>query len=259
MSNRLPEKREYIDIDLLVPDPANLRKHGKKNIDAIKGSLSFFKQQTPIVIDKDNIVRKGNGTLEAAKLLGWKKIWYTRTELTGAELIAYAIADNRTSELAEWDNDALRDTLKVLHDEEFNFDAIGFDEKDFDALDTDNKNSENEDDFYSTKIDSPIYKPSGEKPKLEETFDVSKYNQLIDEINKSKLSENEKQFLIHAASRHIIFRYKDLAEYYCHTSPEMQDLMEKSALVIIDYKKAVENSFVMMTKELMEIYEDDTV
>lgn len=58
----------------LASDPANVRKHNEKNLDAIKASLTRFGQQKPIVIDKSGVVRAGNGTLAAAKALGWAEI-----------------------------------------------------------------------------------------------------------------------------------------------------------------------------------------
>ncbi len=121
---------EQVSIKGLILDPSNARKHSSKNIDAIKGSLAKFGQQKPIVISKDNIVLAGNGTLEAAKSLGWDSIGIIRSKLTGSEAIAYAVADNRTGELAEWDDDVLGKTLKALKEENFDLKAIGFDDDD---------------------------------------------------------------------------------------------------------------------------------
>ncbi len=98
----------------LSNDPANARKHNDKNIEAIIASLRRFGQQKPIVIDRNNIVRAGNGTLEAARRLGWDSIDCVKTSLEGSDAIAYAIADNRTAELAEWDNDVLAAQLNGL-------------------------------------------------------------------------------------------------------------------------------------------------
>jgi DNA modification methylase len=98
----------------LSNDPANARKHNDKNIEAIIASLRRFGQQKPIVIDRNNIVRAGNGTLEAARRLGWDSIDCVKTSLEGSDAIAYAIADNRTAELAEWDDDALAAQLNGL-------------------------------------------------------------------------------------------------------------------------------------------------
>lgn len=119
---------ESVKIDALSFDPANARKHNQKNLDAIKGSLAKFGQQKPIIVDKNGVVVAGNGTMEAAKSLGWKNINVVRTELTGPDAIAFALADNRTAELAEWDLDPLNKTLQSLKDIDFDLGAIGFDD-----------------------------------------------------------------------------------------------------------------------------------
>jgi len=110
-------KTIQIEISKVSNDPANVRTHSKKNIDAIKASLKRFGQQKPIVIDSNNIVRAGNGTLEAAKELGWKYISVVISDLEPSELTAYAIADNRTAELAEWDLEALGEQLQSLEND----------------------------------------------------------------------------------------------------------------------------------------------
>ena len=107
-------KFEQITIAELDLDPANVRKHDQKNLDAIKASLKRFGQQKPIVVDNKGIVIAGNGTLTAARALGWEQIGIVRTGLEGSEATAYAIADNRTAELAEWDVDALMQQLSAL-------------------------------------------------------------------------------------------------------------------------------------------------
>jgi len=118
----------------LSHDPANARKHPERNLDTIVASLRRFGQQKPIVIDRNNIVRAGNGTLEAAKRLGWEKIDCVRTELNGADATAYAIADNRTAELAEWDDEILAATLNGLALEEGLLEAAGYDEEELAAM-----------------------------------------------------------------------------------------------------------------------------
>lgn len=119
----------------LASDPANARKHNERNLDAIKASLTRFGQQKPIVIDSSGVVRAGNGTLAAAKALGWAEIDCVVSDLQGAEAVAYAIADNRTAELAEWDDDVLTATLQSLADEDpaLLVDA-GFTEADLNAM-----------------------------------------------------------------------------------------------------------------------------
>lgn len=114
-----------LSVSDLSNDPANARKHNDRNIEAIIASLRRFGQQKPIVIDKSNVVRAGNGTLEAAKRLGWDKIDCVVTNLESSDATAYAIADNRTSELAEWDNEILAAELESLQSDGL-LEAAGF-------------------------------------------------------------------------------------------------------------------------------------
>jgi len=128
-------RTKKISVDKLLSDPANVRKHDERNIDAIKASLQKFGQQKPIVVDKNGIVVAGNGTLEACKQLGWKDISVVETELVGADATAFAIADNRTSELAIWDDDALAQTLASLQDDDSIDELVsGFTAKEIDDL-----------------------------------------------------------------------------------------------------------------------------
>ena len=108
-------KTEQVKVKNLLNDPANVRKHDDRNIESIKASLQRFGQQKPIVVNELGRVVAGNGTLMAAKSLGWKEIQIVRAELDGVDATAYAIADNRTAELAVWDDDALAQTLAALH------------------------------------------------------------------------------------------------------------------------------------------------
>ncbi len=122
-------KIELIDIKDLKLDKKNARKHPQKNLDQIKYSLENYGQQKPIVI-KDNVVVAGNGTLMAAKDLGWDKIACVRSELTGSNLAAYALVDNRSTETSEWDMVQLPETLKILFEEGINLEALGFSQSD---------------------------------------------------------------------------------------------------------------------------------
>tara|TARA_R110000751_G_scaffold265397_1_gene364481 strand:- start:19166 stop:20359 length:1194 start_codon:yes stop_codon:yes gene_type:complete len=116
-----------VDISSVKFDPANARKHNKKNIEAIKTSLTKFGQRAPIVVQKEGMIcRAGNGRLEAARSLGWDKIAAVIVDEGDVEATAFAITDNRTAELAEWDGDVLGDLLGALDDDL----RIGWDEKD---------------------------------------------------------------------------------------------------------------------------------
>lgn len=123
-----------VPIGSLHRDPANARKHGERNLASIKASLGRFGQQRPILIDSKQVIRAGNGTHEAATELGWSHIAAVRSDLQGSEATAYAIADNRTAELAEWDDTALAETLRALQSEEFDLAAVGYDDGEVDAM-----------------------------------------------------------------------------------------------------------------------------
>lgn len=105
---------EIVRLDQLKLDPKNARSHSPKNLEVIRRSLERFGQQKPIVVDANGLVVAGNGTLAAAQALGWTEIKIARTELTGDEARAYAIADNRSGELAAWDQERLADVLADL-------------------------------------------------------------------------------------------------------------------------------------------------
>ena len=105
---------ERVPIGSVHEDPANVRRHPERNIEAIKASLNRFGQQRPIIVDAKGTIVAGNGTYAAAKALGWSQIAIVRTNLVGAEAIAFAIADNRTAELAEWDVAELEQVLRAL-------------------------------------------------------------------------------------------------------------------------------------------------
>lgn len=127
-------KIQSVKIDEISPDPANVRKHSDRNLSAIVASLRKFGQQKPIVVNAEGIILAGNGTYEAAKRLGWDKIDVVRSNLKGSDATGFAIADNRTAELAEWDDTALAETLRALQSEEFDVEAAGWQEDEIDAL-----------------------------------------------------------------------------------------------------------------------------
>jgi hypothetical protein len=109
----------------LTADPRNARLHDDRSYDAIAASLRQFGQRKPIVVDGTKVVA-GNGQLEAARRLGWTHLAVTDTEgLTPEQVRAYALADNRTAELSEWNVEVLLSDLSGLD----GFD-VGFSKKD---------------------------------------------------------------------------------------------------------------------------------
>lgn len=108
-------------IPLLVPlasvelDPRNARRHPDLNLSAIKRSIEGHGQLKPIVV-KGSRILAGNGTWAAIKELGWNCIAVVRVPITMSdeEAVAYAIADNKTTDLSEWDFQELAELFKEL-------------------------------------------------------------------------------------------------------------------------------------------------
>ena len=116
-----------ISIAQLSLDPKNARKHSARNLEAIAASLLKFGQRKPLVVHR-GVVLAGNGTLEAARSLGWTEIDVAEVpddwDMDTAK--AYALADNRTAELAEWDESELAKQLLELQDADWDITEIGF-------------------------------------------------------------------------------------------------------------------------------------
>lgn len=100
------------------------------------------------------------------------------------------------------------------------------------------------------KTNIPQYEIKGEEPDISELVDTSKTKELIEAIKQSNVPTEIKQFLKLAAYRHLCFNYSKIAEYYAHADKETQELMEQSALVIIDFGDAIRNGFVQLSEQI---------
>ena len=108
-------------------DPANARLHPDRNLATIEASLRVYGQRKPLVVRRDGmVVEAGNGTLEAAKRLGWTHVAAVLVDDDPITATGYAIADNRSAELAAWDEEALGRLLAELQAEEVDLDALGW-------------------------------------------------------------------------------------------------------------------------------------
>ena len=114
-----------------------------------------------------------------------------------------------------------------------------------------------EEDMLSKNIKAPTYDPKNEKPSIDNLFDTQKADELINKIKEAELSEEELMFLSHCALRHTVYNYSKIADYYAHSRKEVQELMEESALVVIDLDDAISNGFVKLTKNIQELYKEE--
>ena len=140
-----PLRAMAVDLRDLIHDPANARTHDRRNLDAIKASLRAYGQRTPIVVqvtpDGRRIIRKGNGTTQAARELAesgdprWWMIAAVEVREDNLSATGYAIADNRTAELAAWDDEVLAKLLdEIAREDEEVLASTGFSDEEIGSL-----------------------------------------------------------------------------------------------------------------------------
>ena len=233
-------------LDEIKPYENNPR-HNDNAVDAVAASIREFGFKVPLVVDSDGVIVAGHTRYKAAKKLGLQTVpCLVADDLTQEQVNAFRLADNKVGELATWD----LDTLKVELDNigEIDMSEFGF-----------NLDDLTEDETYTRKIEPPTYEPTEENaPGIDELCDKSKYNDLLRYIDNADIPQEVADFLRLAATRHIVYDYGRIAEFYAHQPKEIQELMESSALVIIDYDKAVANGFVKLTNELETLFGGDS-
>jgi ParB-like chromosome segregation protein Spo0J len=240
-------KVEYVKPDELIPYSKNAKQHTPGQVDKIANSIKRFGFQQPIVVDRGGVVIIGHGRLAAAKQLNLDTVPVVRAEnLSDDDVKALRLADNKLNE-SDWIDSLLAEELAELDIAGIDMAQFGFElEKDLDEIANP----------YTGKVKIPQYEPTGEDPPLELLVDRRKTDELVKEIDESNLPDDEKEFLRLAAQRHLSFNYKKVAEYYANAGEEMQELMEKSALVIIDYEDAIAYGYSRLHDQTTELFED---
>lgn len=218
-------------------------------VDAVAASIKEFGFKVPIVLDAEGVIVAGHTRWKAARKLGIEEVpCVVADDLTPEQIKAFRLADNKVSELADWNEEALAEELSGIMD--IDMTAFGFDglEEDEDGEDGNP---------YTSTVNIPQYEITGTLPSFAEMLDTEKTDELLAEIERSGVSEDEKAFLIRAAHRHNVFHYGNVAEYYAHASPEMQALMERSGLVIIDVDNAIANGFARLASTVSGLMEEE--
>ena len=256
----------YVAVEKIKPY-ANNPRINKKAVEKVMKSIQAYGFKVPCVLDKNYLLITGHTRWEAAKRLKMKRIpCIIASDLNKAKADAFRIADNKVAEYSTWDMTKLKEELSKIQLEDIEFDDMGFD-NDFSIeklglVDmpegSDGDEGEIETEKYSTKTNIPQYEIQGLNIKLSDCIDKQKYIELLKEIENSTVSDAQKKFLKLAATRHIRFIYKNIAEYYASTNSEMQRLMEHSALVIIDIDDAIRNGYARLTKEVMAARKRDS-
>lgn len=233
----------------LIPYENNPRQN-KDAVPAVMKSIQEFGFKVPIVIDKNNVIVAGHTRVMAAQKLGMDSVpCIIADDLTDEQIRAFRLADNKTAELADWDLDLLGKELAGITG--IDMTQFGFE------VESEEIGDKLETEPYSMKVNIPQYEITGECPALDELLDTKKGDELIAEIMQSNVFDAEKDFLIQAARRHNVFNYRNIAEYYAHATPEMQRLMEKSALVVIDIGDAITFGYAQLHSDVWDMMEQD--
>lgn len=248
------EKAKQIKLSTIKSNPNNPRVIKDDKFETLMKSIMNFPKMMelrPIVVDENNIVLGGNMRLKAIKQLGYKEIpmeWVKKaSDLSEEEKKQFIVKDNVG--FGEWDFDDLTK----------NWDADKLIEWGLEIPDFGSKEAKAPGDLttYTSKIKSPTYEPNGEKPQIDLLCDKTRVNELIKKIQDSDISDEEKFFLTMAAQRHLVFDYGKIADFYAHSDKKVQELMEDSALVIIDFNKAIELGYVKLSEEISSQFTQD--
>ncbi|MBZ0130228.1 MAG: site-specific DNA-methyltransferase [Rhodobacteraceae bacterium] len=158
-----PSEIETWPIDRLRPYVRNAKVHGDDQVAKIAASVAKFGWTVPCMVADDGELIAGHGRVLAATMLGLKEVPVIRLgHLDEAERRAYRIADNKLTEMGDWDDALLRDEIAGLLAEDFDLTLLGITDEDLDALlqdpDVGDGATEGEDDIPEPPED-PVSRP----------------------------------------------------------------------------------------------------
>lgn len=252
-------KVQMRDLKSITPYHRNPRRNDAA-VDAVAESIQRFGFRQPIVVDRNGVIVVGHTRYKAALKLGLQKVpVHVAEEMTEAEARAYRIADNRTADIATWDEALLREELPDLKSllEPFFDDwsdllaAPPLSEEDV-AADKDERTqspSEEEVQRYVQLRGDVQYKPTGRAVTLSDLADETQYRELLAEIDAMALPGEVAQFLRLAATRFIRFDFENIAEYYAQADALTQRSFERLVLVILDYDDALKRGLISLAAQ----------
>ena len=257
IQDRIKELRRVRAGDLAV-NPQNWRVHGDAQRTALQGVLERVGWSDALIAREDD-----NGGLHLID-------GHLRASLDDDQVVPVLVLDVDEDEagvllatldplaaMAESDEAMYADLLASIADEEgLLADVFTSMES---ALGTPGSGAEEPGDRYTRRIQGPVYEPTGEKPETDALYDSSKSETMKAEILAADVPDDVRTFLLSAAERHTVFNFAEIAEFYAHADNPVQELMERSALVIIDFDKAIENGYVQVTTTMGALADEDEV
>jgi len=240
-------KIQMFDVSKIIENPDNPRVIKDEKFKELVKSIKEFPEMLhlrPIILNDKNVALGGNQRTKACIEAGMDKVPVIfAKDLTEAQQKEFIIKDNISS--GEWDWNVIEDGWDLNQIGEWGVVLPLF---------TDPNEKPN---GYTKKIESPVYTPSAEKPDVNSLVDKHRYLKIMADIEKADISKSDKEFLKMCATRHLVFNYSSIADFYANSDKEVQELMEDSALVIIDFNKAIELGYVKLSEEVAEQFKND--
>jgi ParB-like chromosome segregation protein Spo0J len=246
---------QHVPIAEVRENPDNPRTISDVQFRRLVKSIKEFPQMLairPLVVDAGFVVLGGNMRLKACREAGLGTVPVVVADtLTPKQRREFVIKDNAS--YGAWDWDALANEWSELPLADWGVETPSFNvnEQSVDAEPAPLNEAVAE---YTKKIKAPVYEPTRDKPDVHTLVNRERYDALVKEIEASSASEAEKQFLRLAATRHIVVDYQSVADYYAHSSADLQALFEASALVIIDFSQAIERGYVTLSQDVLASY-----
>jgi hypothetical protein len=238
-----------LSLDDLTPADYNPRTISDDALDGLRKSIERFDLVQPIIWnERTKRIVGGHQRVKAMRQLGRTEAQVVVVDLPETEEKALNIALNSPAIAGEFTDDLQALLGELAQEDEALFEDLRLGEL---VIEVEEEAALSEN--YTRKIEIPHYTPKGERPLFSDCVNDSKTLSLLAMIEAQDLDPEMAAFLRLAAYRHASFRYDKIAELYCHQTPEIQALFEESALVLIDFDRALESGFVRLTKGLTEI------
>lgn len=236
----------------LSANPHNAKIHTKKQKDALTQSLKM--------IGKAGVLMAYPSDRHGGRLVLWDgharqelnpdEVWYVAiTNMTDQEADQLLLTYDPIAAMAEWDKELAKSLIDMTSHLDSALAEMVLDI----ASDAGIVAEGEEDDRYTDLVTAPIYEPTGEVLPPSQLYNAEKYHTLIKAVSSADIPSDVREFLQMAATRHIKFNYESVANYYASAPSHIQNLMESSALVVIDYEDAVKNGFVVLSKTIKDI------
>jgi len=230
----------------LLANPGNWRTHPARQRAALRGALSSVGWvQSVIVNQTTGHLVDGHARVEEAISRGEPSVPVVYVELSAEEEAVVLASLDPIGAMATADMQRLGELL------------AGVTVDDAGLADLLKRIAPPEQNAYTTAVVTPVYQPTGARPAVSELRDETRADQLRAEIMEAELEPDVREFLLAAAGRHTVFTYSRIAEFYAHAEAEVQRLMERSALVIVDVDNAIRDGFVRVQGELEQYADED--